>query len=139
MPRCKYQAINIQWGGSGRSVKEKMAEVALAVTRHFRTKSLHLNFLLNITPECDCLPWTDNPVVQNIGILASKDPVALDQASFDLVKQEPGLIRSALPDTPSQGQDKFSLIHPDVDPIAQLEYGEKIGLATRNYSLAKVA
>ncbi len=135
---CTQGAIKIQWSGSSTAVQEKMAEVALAVSRHFRTKQLHINFLLNITPECDCLRWTDNPIVQNIGILASHDPVALDQASYDLVKQAPGLPDSALPPENSQGKDKFILIHPGNDPDAQLRYGEEIGLGTRSYRLVDV-
>ncbi len=136
---CPESAIRIQWAGTSVSVQEKMAEVALAVTRHFKTKILHVNFLLNITPECDCLKWTDNPIVQDIGILASKDPIALDQASLDLVREAPGLPDSELHDPDCAGKDKFTLIHENVDPDAQLLYGEKIGLGSRDYERITVA
>ena len=135
---CPEFAIKILWEGSHTSVQEKMAEVALAVVRHFKTKVLHLNFLLNITPDCDCVKWTDTPVVQNIGILASTDPVAIDQASLDLIKIVPGLPNSRLPDTNSTGKEKFSLIHTDVDPEVQLRYGESIGLGSRQYELIPI-
>lgn len=135
---CPEGAIRIQWAGTSTSVQEKMAEVALAVTRHFRTKMLHVNFLLNITPECDCLKWTDNPIVQDIGILASRDPVAIDQASLDLVREAPGLPDSVLPDPACEGKDKFPLVHQGVDPEAQLTYGEQIGLGSRAYELVTV-
>ncbi len=135
---CPSKAIRIQWSGSSRSVQEKMSETAHAVIRHFRTKSLHVNFLLNITPECDCLPWTDNPVVPNIGILVSKDPLALDQASLDLVTAAPGLPDCELPAGTPGGVEKFTKIHAQVDPDAQLEYGEKIGLGSRTYELIEV-
>ncbi|MBN1297693.1 DUF362 domain-containing protein [bacterium] len=135
---CPVHAIKVLWSGTSGTVQEKMAEVAMAVVRHFRTKHLHFNFLLNITPECDCLKWTDNPVVQNIGILASRDPVALDQASLDLVTQSAGLPNSSLPEGVAAGQDKFPLIHPGVDPDAQLRYGEAIGLGSRSYTLITV-
>ncbi|MCD4655023.1 DUF362 domain-containing protein [bacterium] len=135
---CPVNAIKVQWSGTSTSVQEKMAEVALSVIRHFRTKMVHFNFLLNITPDCDCLKWTDNPVVQDIGILASRDPVALDQASLDLVNKVPGLPDSRLENSDCKGQDKFMLIHEGVDPTAQLKYGEKIGLGSRDYELIKV-
>ena len=116
----------------------KMAEVALAVVRSFKTPSLHINFLLNITPECDCLNWTDNPIVQDIGILASYDPVALDQASLDLVTAAPTLPDSVIPEGDHAGCEKFRMVHGGVDPFAQLEYGEKIGLGSREYNLIDV-
>jgi uncharacterized protein len=135
---CPEFAIRIQWAGTSVSVQEKMAEVALAVVKYFKTKILHVNFLLNITPDCDCLKWTDNPIVQNIGILASKNPVALDQASFDLVMKAPGLPNSRMNDCDTSGVDKFSLLHGDVHPEAQLEYAEGIGLGCRLYELVRI-
>ena len=135
---CAQYAIKIQWSGTSRSVQEKMAETALAVNRYFTKKSVHFNFLLNITPECDCMRWTDNPIVQNIGILASVDPVAIDQASLDLVTAQQGLMNSALPENAPSGEDKFALIHPGVDTVAQLRYGEEIGLGSRQYELIEI-
>lgn len=135
---CPVHAIKVMWGGTSRSVQEKMAEVALAVVKYFRTKILHFNFLLNITPDCDCLKWTDNPVVQDIGILASRDPVALDQASLDLVKQAPGLPDCRITEPDTRDRDKFPLIHNGVEPETQLQYGESIGLGSRDYELITV-
>jgi len=135
---CPVSAIKVLWSGTSQSVQEKMAEVALAVVRYFRTKILHFNFLLNITPDCDCLKWTDNPIVQDIGILASRDPVALDQASLDLVTRAPGLPDSRLTEDDTRNRDKFPLIHTGVVPDAQLSYGESIGLGSRDYELVSV-
>ncbi len=138
LAECPEGAIRIEWGGSSRSVQEKMAEVAMAVERTFKGRSVHFNFLLNVTPECDCLKATDNPIVQDIGILASSDPVAIDQASLDLVNAQPSLQNSALDSAQNPILDKFLAIHPDVDPVAQLEYGESIGLGCREYELIHV-
>ncbi|MBN1355607.1 DUF362 domain-containing protein [bacterium] len=135
---CLYGAIRTQWSGSSRTVQEKMAEVALAVLSLFPNPVLHFNFLLNITPECDCLKWTDNPIVQNIGILASTDPVAVDQAGLDLVTESTGLPDSALPDGAGEGMEKFQLVHSQADPSVQLEYGETIGLGSRDYRLIEI-
>ena len=135
---CPERAIQIQWGGTSRSVQEKMAEVAFAVNGLFKQKILHVNFLLNITPECDCLKWTDNPIVQDIGILASVDPVAADQASLDLVTASHTLPNSVISDHAGPGVEKFQLVHPDADPTIQLEYGESIGLGNRKYELVEI-
>lgn len=51
---------------------------------------------MNVTPLCDCTPWSDAPIVPDIGILASFDPVAIDQASYDLVNQQFGHRGTAL-------------------------------------------
>jgi len=115
-----------------------MAEVALAVHQLFDKKAFHINFLLKITPECDCLKWTDNSIVQDIGLAASVDPVALDQASWDLVTAQPSLPNCAVGEPVSAGREKFSLVHPGVNPEYQLDYAEKIGLGSRNYKLVKL-
>lgn len=64
------------------------------------------NFLISITPDCDCVPWSDAAIVQDIGILASLDPVAIDQASFDLVNRQMGLAGTLLQKSmePGSGQ-----------------------------------
>ena len=135
---CPERAIKIQWNGTSRSVQEKMAEVAFAVTNLFGPKCLHVNFLLNITPECDCLKCTDNPIVQDIGILVSHDPVAIDQAGLDLVTAVPSLPDSAIANYAEAGVEKFQLVHPDANPEIQLEYAESIGLGSRQYELVVI-
>jgi len=77
-------------------------------------------------------------VVRDIGILASKDPVAIDQASVDLVNQETALPESSLSANRAAGEDKFRGIYPQVDWSHQLDYAEQIGLGSRSYSLEKI-
>ena len=69
------------------------------------------------------------------GILASKDPVAIDQASVDLVNQEPALADACLKTNTGPGEDKFMGVYPKVDWRIQLEYAEKIGLGSCAYTL----
>lgn len=120
---CPRSAIDAEWNEPKDVVQEKMCEYAYAITQ--KKPVFHINFLLNISPECDCHPWTNPSMVPDIGILASFDPVAIDQASVDLVNQQ-------------GGEDKFRGIYPDIDWSTQLSYGEGIGLGTRNYELVKV-
>ncbi len=94
---------------------------------------------MNVSPDCDCWNFNDYPLVPDIGIAASFDPVALDQACVDLVKAAPSLSNSRIGDKNSQdhhqGKDKFHLAHPNAHWEAGLEHAEEIGLGTRKYEL----
>jgi hypothetical protein len=81
------------------------------------------------------MPFSDAPIVPDIGILASLDPVAIDQASIDLVNQATGLPGTALREQYRSGQDKARAVYPDIDWEPQLAYGERLGLGTRSYHL----
>ena len=70
-------------------------------------------------------------------ILASSDPVAVDQASVDLVNGETGLPGSVLTDSMGTGEDKFKALYPEIDWAFQLDYAEGLGLGTRRYELVK--
>ena len=95
----------------------------------------YINFLLNITPDCDCVPWSDAPIVPDIGFLASTDPVAIDQVSYDLVNQQLGFSNSFLSCNCEAGADKFHGLRAHVDGTIQLKYGEEIGMGSRDYEL----
>ena len=95
---------------------------------------------MNVSPECDCWGHNDAAVVADLGILASKDPVALDQACVDLVKKAPALhtnneLENAHQHENLEGKDKFKLLHPDTDWEAGLIHAEKLGIGTREYEL----
>jgi hypothetical protein len=94
-----------------------------------------MNFLMDITPDCDCLPWSDAPIVSDIGIAASFDPVALDQACLDLVNRQAGLEGTELTCNLGCGEDKFGGVWKHTQGGLQLSYGEEIGLGTRDYEL----
>lgn len=115
---CQEEAIEIDWNQASEIAQKKMVEYFHAVVKD--KPAFYLNFLINITPHCDCFGIKLPLIKNNIGIALSKDPVALDQASYDFVKEE---IRRA---------------HPSIDPSHQLEYAEKIGLGQRNYELVEL-
>jgi uncharacterized protein len=135
---CPTGALRIQWDEKPEVLGEKMAEVAFGVLKAKREKSVFLNFLMEITPDCDCPPWSDNPLVPDIGILASRDIVAVDAASADLVTASPGLHNTRLRSAYGAGTDKFRDMHPAVDWKKQLAYAEAIGMGTREYRLLDV-
>lgn len=138
LPTCPEGAIKIVWDQGIHDMQERMVEYAYGAIKPLRSRSLFINFLMNITPLCDCYPFSDAPIVQDIGVLASEDPVAVDQASVDLVNRQPGIPSSALKTNFSPGEDKFRGVAPDIDWSPQLLHAEKIGLGRRAYRLVNV-
>lgn len=132
---CPQGAIQIQWNESVPVFQQKMVEYTFGVLKGKEGRALFLNFLTDISPACDCYGHSDRPIVRDIGILASTDPVAIDQASVDLVNHEPGQKDSALTKNYKAGEDKIRGIYPQIDWEIQLQYGEEIGLGTRKYEL----
>ena len=95
-----------------------------------------------MSPDCDCWGFNDYPVVPDIGIAASFDPVAIDQACVEMVIASPAMPGSRICEDHTngdmKGSDKFSLTHPDTFWQAGLEHAEKIGLGSREYDLVEV-
>lgn len=132
---CRQGAIRIQWNESVPVFMEKMVEYAAAVFEHKKNKTLFMTFVTEVSPLCDCTPFSDRPIVPNLGILASLDPVALDQAAADLVNGAPGNPFSTLKTALGAGEDKFRALFPEVDWEHQLAYAEQLGMGSRDYSL----
>ena len=116
-----------------------MVEYALGVVNSKKNKILFINFLTDISPQCDCYGHADQSIVPDIGILASTDPVAIDQASADLVNSQQGTTNSALMKNHKPYQDKFRGLYPSVDWEVQLDYAEKLHIGTRRYKLIRVS
>jgi uncharacterized Fe-S center protein len=117
---CPNNVFSIPWDEHTSSVQEKIVEYAggvLAVKPHFS-----VNFLFHITKYCDCYPTREGPLLKDIGVLASGDPVALDQASADMVNRQ-------------FGSDLFRHLFPHIDWELQLAYAEKLGLGSRKYEI----
>jgi hypothetical protein len=115
-----------------------MVEHAYGAVAKKKDKTVYLNVLTRVAPACDCNPFSDTPIVPDIGLLASDDPVAIDQASADLVNGAEGNRSSALPRHWGPGEDKFRALYPEVDWTIQLAYGEEIGLGKRSYELVPI-
>lgn len=135
---CPNEAIQIQWDQAIPVFLENMVEYTMGVLKGKEDKTLFLNFITNVSPACDCYGYNDAPIVRDIGIVASKDPIAIDQASVDLVNSEQALPDSCLKTNMASGEDKFRGVYPKVDWTIQLDYAEKLGLGSRGYELEKI-
>ncbi|MDC7241657.1 MAG: DUF362 domain-containing protein [Spirochaetales bacterium] len=133
-------------GGSGNSImmlNKKMAEYSLAVCQdrpHF-----HISLICDVSPNCDCHSENDIPIIPNVGMLASFDPVALDVACADLCNAAPVMPGSILSDhlekaggEHNDGCDHFAMTHPDTEWESAVAHGVKIGLGSREYELLKI-
>lgn len=135
---CPNSAISVRWSRDIPIIQKKMVEYAFGVLKEKEGRALFINFLTQISPLCDCNRYTDASIVPDIGIVASIDPVAIDQASADMVNQQTGLHGSCLKVNTRPGEDKFRGLYPEIDWGFQLDYAQKIGLGTRNYELVEI-
>ena len=122
---CKYGAIKIRWDEDSLRIQDKVAEYAFLVARRFPQKIAFVNFLIRVTKDCDCMARTQAPIVGDVGLLASTDPVAVDRASADLVLERAG------------GTDVFRKGY-DIDWSRQFSTAEKIGLGSTRYNLVEL-
>jgi hypothetical protein len=138
LPTCPVGAIRVDWNQDPGGMQERLAEYAYGAIAPKRDRAVFLNVLLQISPLCDCYPFADTPLVADIGILASTDAVAIDQASADLVNAQPGHPLSRHTAQLGAGEDKFRAAAPTVDWGIQLAHAERIGLGVRDYELVRV-
>lgn len=134
---CPSGAIVPSWRTTPEAIQEKMAEYALGAVAGKEDKVAYISFLMDISPNCDCYGYNDFPIVQNIGMMASFDPVALDKACADMVNNQPALNGSVIEGLKA-GDDKFKGVHPGINWEAQLEHAQKIGLGSMEYELIKI-
>lgn len=138
---CQHDAAVLADWDTSQRLNCKIAEYTKAILEG--KPNFHVSFIMNVSPECDCWNHNDAAVVPDLGILASTDPVALDQACADMVTAAPVLftdneLHDAHEHEDLKGADKFHLLHPDTDWQAGLEHAEKIGIGTRKYTLITV-
>ncbi len=138
MHTCPEHAIDIDWETEIPQFMERMVEYAYGAVQGKENKVGYMNFLIRITPDCDCFPFSDAPMVPDIGILASTDPVAIDAASFDLVNQQQGYTDSLLSAHHHPGGDKFKGVHENTNGYQQVQYAEEIGMGSSAYEIIRI-
>ena len=135
---CNFDAIvNNNWDAN-EILGCKIAEYSQAVCDGRPT--FHISLITDVSPNCDCHPENDAPILPNIGMFASFDPVALDQACVDACLAATPIRNSQLGDNLAKPDwhhhhDHFLDSNPNVRWKETLEHAEKIGLGSRSYEL----
>lgn len=135
---CNFDAISFSDSAAVRDLNCRMAEYTKAVVNdrpHF-----HISLIVDVSPYCDCHGENDAPILPNIGMFASFDPLALDQACADACLEAKPLPGSHLHDNMSKADfvdhhDHFINSTPESEWQSCLEHAEKIGLGSREYEL----
>jgi hypothetical protein len=137
---CNYFAINSEKTNASEVINKKIAEYTYAVVHG--KPCFHINFIMNVSPHCDCAANNDIPLTPDIGIMASFDPVALDKASVDMVNEasvnKGSILDDKLKTEKHEFKDKFECIHPDTNWKIGLQHGEKLGLGHQEYEIIEV-
>ncbi len=135
VPKESYEAFN-----------EMMAIATNEVLKTFeKDKVMYINFLTQITQFCDCMGLGQLPIVNDIGVVGSKDIVAVEFATLDLIKKE-GLIEQNIPPynkhvnlNPDEDLHPFTRVHgPYKDPYETVVLAEKMGMGTSKYELVEI-
>lgn len=140
---CNFDAIASSWDESFDILNRKMAEYTMAVVDgkpHF-----HIALVIDVSPYCDCHAENDLPIVADVGMFASFDPVALDRACADACNAAPVIPGSMLDEHLTKQHvhdhscaDRFAHTTPGTNWISALEHAEKIGIGTQAYELIKI-
>lgn len=138
---CAFDAIaNEQWD-AGDLLDKKMAEYAQAVVQD--RPNFHVSLAMDISPNCDCHGENDAPILPNLGMFASFDPVAIDKAAVDMAQKAAPMPNSQLADNLAKPDwnhhhDHFLDSNPKVHWKETLDHAEKIGVGSQEYELVKI-
>jgi len=124
---CRFDAVRCNWGQEDQILQKHIAEHAKGALKGKENKAAFFNYIISVTEDCDCLSTQNmSKIVDDIGIAASTDPVAVDKATLDLVETRAGKKLAQL-----LGNDKLQ-------PLYQIEHAERIGLGSTDYELIEV-
>ena len=145
---CNQDAITPDYDGAPDVLNCKIAEYTQAIVQD--RPNFHISLAMDISPNCDCHAENDTPIVNDIGMFASFDPVAIDQACADAVMAAKPLPNTELTESAEkmehnhmhlegeQAEDPFGITHPDTDWRTCIAHAAKIGLGTSDYELITV-
>jgi len=122
---CKTKALNAKWSETLANLQEKMVEYAYGAVKAVDKRIGYINFLTNITRNCDCLALDEPRIIRDVGILASNDIVSIDSASAEILNN-------------SKGLDIFRQEYPEIDWMVQLKYASSMGLGSLDYKLITI-
>ncbi len=134
--RCPTDAIATGFDESFDIINKKIAEYTLAVIKD--KPSFHISLVIDVSPYCDCHSENDLPIVPDVGMFASFDPVALDVACADAVNSQPPINGSVLHLSEHNHDDHFKCTHPDTNWEACIEHAVKLNLGNAEYELVNL-
>ncbi|RDU24469.1 DUF362 domain-containing protein [Anaerosacchariphilus polymeriproducens] len=133
---CPVDATHSGKSDSNDALNKKIAEYSYAVLKdrpHF-----HISLVVDVSPYCDCHAENDVPIVPDVGMFASFDPVALDMACADAVNRQPVIEGSMLSEMEHHHHDHFTNTHPSTNWKVALEHAQKLGIGNMEYELIQV-
>ena len=138
---CNFDAISFGMDAAVKELNCRMAEYTKAVLQG--RPNFHLSLVMDVSPTCDCHSGNDTPIIADVGMFASADPLALDQACVDACLKQTPLPGSQLTDEMHKDNfcdhhDHFDNANPNTEYKTCLAHSEKIGLGTRKYELVVV-
>ena len=138
---CNFDAIDFAQDAAGKELNCRMAEYTKAVVDG--RPNFHISLICDVSPTCDCHSGNDTPIIPDVGMFASFDPLALDQACVDACLKQTPLPGSQLTDEMSKPDfhdhhDHFDNTNPNTEYKTCLAHAEKIGLGSRQYELVRV-
>jgi len=135
---CNYDAMQAGSGSENKDFIQKVTEYAYAVYSYFREKAFYINCAINITPDCDCWPANDVPVVEDVGFLAGTNPFTLDKATFDLVARAGAMRTSRHFEKVKEGADPFRQVYPEIRSETTFEYLQRHFKEDLEYELRRL-
>ena len=137
---CPKDAVEASFGASNDILNYKMAEYSKAVIQN--RPHFHISLVCDVSPNCDCHAENDIPIIPNVGMFASFDPVALDVACVDACNRQPVIAGSVLSEhkvnVQEENHDHFHITHPDTNWKSCIEHAEKIGIGSQEYELIEI-
>ncbi|MDO4284639.1 MAG: DUF362 domain-containing protein [Eubacteriales bacterium] len=133
---CPVHAIEEAPNNPNDTLCKKIAEYSKAVVEG--RPCFHISLVVDVSPNCDCHAENDIPIVPDVGMFASFDPVALDQACADAVNRQPVIAGSQLDRMPHIHHDHFKDSAPVTDGEVCITHAEKLGLGTKEYELVEI-
>jgi uncharacterized Fe-S center protein len=123
---CRRNAVKFDWKLGSAEMQRRMAEQVAGLYHQKRGKMAYISYLVKISKDCDCMTQPSPVKVPDVGVIAGFAPLAVEQATLDLIEQH-------------SGRGLCDRYWPEIDPTLVLEHGQRLGLGTRTYKIRKVA
>lgn len=122
---CRESAVKFSWSAGSQYLQERMAEHAAGALSGKKDKMAFMNVIIDSSEKCDCMSSTGGRLTEDLGILASRDPVALDCATAAVINE-------------AAGRDVFKEVYPDIDYLCQTRHASELGLGSCEYEIMEI-